>query len=438
MSEQADRTLEAHLVEIEKLIPGGRGMAVLPDGRRAFVKGGFPGDSGYLREVRSKATYVEADAFEVVRPSSDRVSPACSVFARCGGCDWMGLSLEAQLEAKREIVLDALARIGKLSEQELPSEIRLVQAPSSLAYRSRLRLKVSQGKVGFLAAKSHELVEFEDCLVATREVSDVLAEVRAAVARAPQAFAQVDHVEIRALSSEGASPSTTRSAHFVLQRKKHGGSTHPNRLLREQTRQLTGMQVRLGKEAAPFQLYQPAPGVSVEAPVGGFTQVNEAVNRLLVERVCSLAVEHGARTFVDVYCGSGNFSLPLLVQGLSGCGVERDPEAISAARSRSDAEGYPTEFFATESARCLEQLVREGRSFDMMIVDPPRAGAKDIVPLILRLAVPLLAMVSCDPTTLARDLRMLMDGGYRLVGLDLFDMFPQTHHVESLAVLIRS
>ena len=197
------------------------------------------------------------------------------------------------------------------------------------------------------------------------------------------------------------------------------------------------MTLRMGRTEVPVQSYEPASGVPVLAPVGGFTQVNESVNQQLVSKVLEVAATASAESFLDLYCGSGNFSLPLLARGMQGVGVEQSREAIATARRGARALGLEAEFHAQASKAFVQVAQRERRHFDMAVVDPPRAGAKDVVRSLAKLKIPLIVMISCDPATLARDLQDLVAGGYRLRSVDGFDMFPQTHHLETLVVLDR-
>jgi 23S rRNA (uracil1939-C5)-methyltransferase len=179
-------------------------------------------------------------------------------------------------------------------------------------------------------------------------------------------------------------------------------------------------------------------GVELRAPAHAFTQVNWPVNRALVQAVLDAAAQRSVRTFLDLYCGAGNFSLPLLARGLKGVGIESSKEAIAAAKRAASAHQLSfARFIAGDVQRALAKLPRAER-FDLVVLDPPRSGAREILPEILRLAPPHIAYCACDPVTQARDLRALCDAGYSLVEVTGFDMFPQTHHFESLVWLSRT
>jgi 23S rRNA (uracil1939-C5)-methyltransferase len=179
-------------------------------------------------------------------------------------------------------------------------------------------------------------------------------------------------------------------------------------------------------------------GPEAVRPWASFTQVNPAVNAALVEAVTAGATALGARTFLDLYAGSGNFSLPLAGGGRSGVMVELEPTAADSARREAASRGLSLEVIALSSARGLEKLNARGARFDLVVLDPPRAGAKEAIGGIVQLRPPGIAYVSCDPVTLARDLKELVAVGYALESVSCFDMFPHTHHVETLAWLGRT
>lgn len=427
-------------VTISRLVPGGAGMGHLPDGRAAFVAGAFVGDRVKLTSLTSKKSHVLAREFELLEPSLDRTQPLCPVADRCGGCDWMGLSPDAQLEGKRSLIEQALRRTGGIEPEDYGGRVVMHPSVEPFGYRTRIRLQVSGGRVGFHARGSHDLVEVQACAVASPAVLEVMGMVRKAVSARPSAFESVQHVEARVLHEWGkptrVDPATS-SAHFVF-------STSPRKRVSRRawaevvraTRELSAsVKVRVDEEDCGTQAFEPIPGVVVKSPPGGFTQVNAGVNRRLVERVVEEVTSAGATSFLDLYCGSGNFSLPLLLRGLSGTGVEANLPALLAARESTSAQGADVEFVHAKSSDFLDDAVTSSREFDAVLVDPPRSGAKDVLEGLLSLRTPLLLMISCDPVTLARDLRALTAGGYEIGSVEGFDMFPQTHHVETLAVL---
>jgi tRNA/tmRNA/rRNA uracil-C5-methylase (TrmA/RlmC/RlmD family) len=187
------------------------------------------------------------------------------------------------------------------------------------------------------------------------------------------------------------------------------------------------------------QLYGLPRGVTLEAPVSAFTQVNPEVNAELVEVVVSAAEHRGVRTFLEPYAGAGNFTLPLLRAGLSGRACDSNAAAIGSARRAARRQGLPFDGFDVADAGCwLRQTARSGANADLVLLDPPRRGARDELAAAMALASRAIALVACDPVSLARDLRVLDAAGWHPEFLAAFDMFPQTHHVETLAWLTRA
>ncbi len=411
--------------EIERLVPGGAGFVRLENGQSAFAAGALPGERIHVEAAEDHRTYLNATRWQLVTPSAERVTPACPVQATCGGCDLMTLSYAAQAEAKRGMLREALARTGRF--QELP-ELELVVSPLELGYRSRIRLHVTaDARIGFFAAGSQELVEIPGCSVADPELNAALAQVRALAAAYPRALVQFAELELR------VAPRGPRLALW----------------LEPKSEKLSGVEKFLGALGAAFHVVvgtrpadpardqrYPLPGnVELRAPAHAFTQVNWPVNGALAAALLAGAEARRARTFCDLYCGAGNFSLPLLARGLSGVGIEASQAAIAAAkRAASEHELTSVRFIAGDVREKLAKIPR-AEAFDLLVLDPPRTGAREILPEIVRRAPKYIAYVACDPVTLARDLRVLCDSGYVLEAVTAFDMFPQTHHFESLAWL---
>lgn len=419
-----------HEVLVEKVVPGGRGFARLPDGRGALISGAFPGERVRLSGVRDRGSYVEANA-ELLDMTADegaaplRVSKECPVADACGGCDWMALDLETQRRFKLELVREALRRTGGFTS--LP-ELRIVGG-APWGYRSRIRLQLDGGRIGFHAAGSHDLVEPEVCKVSAPPLQEALRTLRTRVQRSPRAFAPFGYVELR-FTTAGAPLSL-----FFGRREPKAGP-----LPRATSEQLSALRdeflVRVEGEPVGELERMPLRGGHVLAAPGTFTQVNWEVNEALVGAVCDGARAKGLRTFADLYCGNGNFGLPLAAAGLSGRGVEVSAASIEAARRAATEQKLDAvRFEVGDVAARAAAWASAGERYDLVVVDPPRAGAKGAIDPIVRLAKESIAMVSCDPVTLARDLKGLRERGCELEDLVAFDMFPQTHHVECLAWL---
>lgn len=412
---------------IEKIVPGGAGFARLSDGRSAFARGALPGEVVSVEDVDDERSYVVARSLTVLQPSADRIAAPCEVAAACGGCDFMHARYDAQLRYKREMLREALTRTGGL--RSLP-EIDVVASPEELGYRGRIRLQIGEdGRVGFFARDTQELVEISRCIVAAPRVDAAIDGVRRVAARHGSRFGACKAVELRAAPI---------GAPLSVRLVPRDPGAIPAEIVSELAAAL-GVEVAVAGRPSSSEQRWPLPGdVELEAPPEAFTQVNWAVNELLVRAVVDGAVSRACRRFCDLYAGAGNFSLALLAAGLSGVSVEFEGAAVQAAQRAAARQGLSARarFVAGDVARVLGTLRRE-KPFDLVVLDPPRSGARAVLERLIELAPRFVAYSSCDPVTLARDLKTLVSRGYELESVRAFDMFPQTHHFETLVWLHR-
>jgi 23S rRNA (uracil1939-C5)-methyltransferase len=411
--------------QIERLVPGGAGFLRLANGQGAFVSGALPGERIRVEQAEDHRTYLKALRWTRVTSSSDRVAPVCPVQAQCGGCDLMILGYPAQLAAKAGMLREALTRTGRF--QQLP-EISFVASDRALGYRSRIRLHIAtDGRLGFYAAGSQDLVEIPGCPVADPELDNALRTLRAVVTRHRVALARFAELELR------VAPAGPRLSLCLVPR-----SARPERVAELLAALSQSFHVAIAARTADPEHDQRFPlpgGVELRAPAHAFTQVNWPVNQALVQALLEGVGRRALHTFCDLYCGAGNFSLPLSARGLNGIGIEASKGAVAAAKRAATAHGLGSvRFIAGDVQSALGKLPRS-EHFELIVLDPPRSGAREILPEVVRRQPPHIAYCACDPVTLARDLRTLCDAGYELQELSGFDMFPQTHHFETLAWL---
>lgn len=426
-SQPKQKTLEPEQNEwrVEKLVPGGAGFLRLANGQSAFVPGALPGERIRVELAEDHQSYLQATRWQLLEPSPHRVRPVCPVQGSCGGCDLMTLDYPAQLNAKVGMLRDALTRTGRF--EQLP-ELGFVAADQPLAYRSRVRLHVSRdGRLGFFAPGSRELVEIPGCSVTEPELERALGTLREIASHHRTEVASFSELELRVAPA---------GARFALRLLPAPGSFADRSPLLSELAKV--FHTSIAERDLPPEHDQrfPLPG-GVELRVSGaaFTQVNWAVNQRLVQALLDGAELREIRTFCDLYCGAGNFSLPLLARGLSGVGIEGSKPAIAAAKRASAEQGLTrARFISGDVKQALAQLPRAD-AFDLVVLDPPRSGAREVLPELIRRAPKHIAYCACDPVTLARDLRTLADSGYTLSSVCGFDMFPQTHHFETLAWL---
>jgi 23S rRNA (uracil1939-C5)-methyltransferase len=408
---------------VEKLVPGGDGFLRLPDGQALFVRGAAPGDRIRLGAVQKQRGTLCVSDYELLEPSGDRVAPECPLAASCGGCDLMHMARGAELTQKAGMLRESLERVGGVSL----TPAALTTAGESLGYRSRVRFHVGrQGKLGFFARGSHQLVEVPSCAVADPQINRALSSIRRLARRFPEVLAGFSDVELRATESGVI-------ARFVPKDGIKPIAAEP--LLRALSKELRVA----GSEREAAQLSERrsvASDVFVEIPADAFSQINAAVNRELVAAVSAGARERKLETFCDLFAGVGNFALALARAGLSGVMVERTQSAVEAAQRAAAAQGITGLRTRTADAgRALSDLIHEGKRFDLVVLDPPREGAPDVISGIGKLGPRAVAYVACDPVTLSRDLKPLLAAGLRIQSVQAFDMFPRTHHFETLVWL---
>ncbi|MFL6207513.1 MAG: class I SAM-dependent RNA methyltransferase [Pyrinomonadaceae bacterium] len=382
-------------VTVERLVPGGAGLAHA-QGATLFVTLAAPGDQLRVRVERVRGAVAFAAIVEIIKPGLARIEPPCPYFGRCGGCDFQQLTYEAQLAAKVEIIRDCLRRIARL---EPPADIPITPSPAGWHYRARARWQydAAHGQLGYYELASHRVCDVAACPVIMPEVQSVLARLRAHMTTGalPQA------AEFQAVAGDdGVSltpPVAAPDAH-------------------ERQRTIAGERYRFDADC--------------------FFQINHALLEPLVH--AALRDERGA-TAIDLYCGVGLFTLPLARRFQRVVGIEANARAATyARRNLADAQLANTRVTASLVGPWLTRHAADFAPVDLVLLDPPRAGADtETTRGILTLRPQRIAYVSCDPATLARDLRALHAGGYTLTSLAAFDMFPQTHHVETVAHLTR-
>jgi 23S rRNA (uracil1939-C5)-methyltransferase len=338
----------------------------------------------------------------------------------------MHLSLKGQKQAKLEILHDALRRVG--GALPLPDKIAYVCHGDGLAYRSRLRLHVDRdGRVGFLSPRSKEVVPVGRCLVAEPLLNTALAQLAEPSERGKRLLQLCDQLELRTAELEPRLIARLIPRPKFLLQAEHFESLFP-----------PGTRIVIAGSVADERMlqYYALPGdMMLSAPASAFTQVNRGINYSMVQDLVKAVVLRNLHSFVDAYAGAGNFTLPLLASGLEGESIDCMPAGILAARSVARDRGLPFDGFQAGDAKAmLESFVRAGRQFDLVLLDPPRHGAKDVLPAAQGLRPRCVALVACDPVSLARDVASLAAAGGTMEQLTVYDMFPQTHHMEVLAI----
>ncbi|HER62954.1 MAG TPA: class I SAM-dependent RNA methyltransferase [Desulfobacteraceae bacterium] len=430
-----------HTIRIEKIIHGGRGLARLDDGFVVLTPFVLPGEKVLIREQKKLRGHIEAETVDILEPSPDRVDPPCPYYLRCGGCDLQHMSPAAQHTAKENIVRESLTRAGIDAGKFAFHGI--IPSPRSFNYRYRIRLKISpDGAIGFHRAGSNSIVDIENCLVATDILNRSLDELRRsglAEAAAP-ALKEIELLHSPAddrvycvLHTSGDISGSKKIIDYCIPKLKTIAAVT---IINDGK---SGLPVPGGDECV---LRQDFDGVVGERPYslrwtpGCFSQVNAGQNARLVELACRMAGEVRGRETLDLFCGMGNFSIPLTLRGGLVTGIERHKQCIEQARINCSGAGLKNvRFIDQDVEKWIRRAVKQSARYEIILLDPPRKGMGRSVTLLADLSPSRIIYISCDPATLARDIALLADCGYRLSSITPVDMFPQTHHIESVAML---
>ena len=422
---------------IESLDREGRGVAHVA-GKAMFVDGALPGERIEYSVLREKPSYCVASATRVVHPSAARVTPRCPHFGVCGGCVMQHVEPAVQIAAKQRVLEDALWHIGKVRAETLLAPIHGPQ----WGYRHRARLSarfvVKKGRVlvGFRERSSTYVAEMAGCEVLPPAVSDLIAPLGELVGtlsirdRVPQIEVAVgDEVTVLVLR--------------ILQPLAPGDEVLVRQFADRNAVQMW-LQPAGPDSARPFHRLD-APQLRYALPEFGlrlgflptdFTQVNHAMNEMLVRRAVRLLDPRPGARVLDLFCGLGNFSLPLAAIGAEVIGMEGNRGLVERARANALANDLVAQFEVADlfdAAACARLP-----ACDAMLIDPPREGAIEVVKSLGATGPARIVYVSCDPATLARDAALLVRAnGYRLAAAGVANMFPHTAHVESMALFER-
>lgn len=395
---------------IEKAVYGGYGLARGGDGGVVLVRGALPGEVVDAAVVERKKDYARAETVAVVEPSPHRVSPPCAAYGVCGGCRLQHADYPCQLAMKSSALGDTLRRIAKIGTG--PPAIR----PSEpFRYRHRGQFKADAAGIGFHAEGTHRVVPVRACPLMVDGINGLLAVCRdAAALRGVAGVAIVSDGERTIVHFKGISRDDR-----IVGVLRDGGAAGV--AFRDRAWGIRGLAFRIGG-----LVY----GVSPET----FFQANWTLNLELVARIGALVREGSGGRVLDLYAGAGNFTIPLSAGAAEVVAVEESGDAFRDLK-RNVADNRIGNVKAVRSR--IEGFRPSGR-FDAVVVDPPRTGLSErAVRLLREVRAPRILYVSCNPATLARDLARLA-GSYGIAGIEAYDFFPQTHHVETLVVLERS
>ena len=381
-------------VTIEKIVPNGYGLG-FADNLTVFVALAAAGDRVRVKINQQKGKTAFAEIVEIIEPSAERIKPPCVYFGRCGGCDFQQMNYDAQLRAKVGIVRDCLTRIGKIDYQ---NEIEIIGSPRPFGYRSRAQWHADtrRRRIGYFRRQSHDIIDVESCPIVADELQQTLTRLRGSLEW--ESFWS-ERVEIEAASA--------------------------------------GAQVSLYSS----ELVEPTAEISFQLDENRYFYDAQSFfqgNLFLIDALVETALKGAQGNLaLDLYCGVGLFTLPLARQFAKVFGVEASEKSIEAARKNIEHARLETaEFFAEPVGEFLGENAEKLTSVDFLLLDPPRAGTeRETIERILKIRPRHISYVSCEPSTLARDLRILCESFYKIESITALDLFPQTHHVETVVHL---
>ncbi len=381
-------------VRIEKIVPNGFGLA-FAENLTVFVPLSAAGDRLRVRVNQLKGKTAFAEIVEIIEPSGERTKPRCPYFGRCGGCDFQQLQYEAQLRAKVGIVRDCLTRIGRINYEP---EIPIIGSPNDYEYRSRAAWHVDtrRKKIGYFQRKSHDIIDVEICPILKPELQQVLTELRETIEW--ESFWS-ETVEIESATADGAV--SIYSAEIIEPTEEISFTASGEKYLFDAT---------------------------------SFFQGNPFLIEKLIEAAVADATGDAA---LDLYCGVGLFTLPLARKFETVVGVEGYDKAIDyAEKNIENARLANVKFYRENVGDWLKENSENFKNLDFLLLDPPRSGTeKETVEQIIKLQPKEISYVSCEPSILARDLKMLTENNYSIESIVALDLFPQTHHVETIVRL---
>ena len=437
MGEQLNPAQTQEILHIEGLTHDGRGVA-RHAGKTVFVSGALPGEDVGIRLLRSHPRHDEAAVTTIVQASPERVSPLCPHFGACGGCALQHLTPAAQLAAHARRLEETLRRIGKSTARRWLPPVE--SAP--WGYRSRARLAVRREPtsgailVGFRREESAHLEPLEHCPVLVPALAPLPAELRCGLERL--SGPAIPHEIWLAAGDEGI------GIGFCF-RQTVGDA---ERAQLQGLGAALGAQIGFGTQAArepprwespPPQLhYSPEEGTTLAFAPWDFTQANRVVNRHLLSSVLELLAPGPEDQVLDLFCGIGNFTVPLARRAAAVLGVESSAQHLDVARENARRNGIGNCSFERADLFSVEGVAALPRNrYRLAVLDPPRAGAAAVCKQARALGLRGIAYVSCDTATLARDAALLREGGFKLQGAGVLDMFPHTAHAESVALFTR-
>ncbi len=436
-------------LNILKIVNGGYGFAHLSTGQVTLVRHVLPNETVIITTEEAKKNHLFGKVQQILQEHPARIIPPCKYYGQCGGCDLQHCNYETQLTIKNGIVEDLLCRQAQTAIRDsIHLLASTLPSPSAFAYRQRIRVQVGErGVVGFHRFHSHDIIPIDACLLAGKSINNTLRGLQD----------NDDGRKLCELSTEvelHLDPQTGKTVCiFHFSRKVRPADAKSAKIFCRDVSEveriffigadfpITGPYCDEGKMDNIFSVHYPTIA-KVNSPIdlsweaGGFCQVNLEQNRRLIETVLSFCQVEKTDTVLDLYCGMGNFSIPLAMEAKNIFGIEGQASAIRSAKTNATNAGLVnTRFLKSPVHNACIELAKKGEQFDCVLIDPPRQGVPGLARCLARMTTKRLVYVSCDPATLCRDLADLTGEGFTIRKIQPVDMFPQTHHIETVVFL---
>ncbi len=428
--DQDERSGPKLSVTIEAVAFGGDGLA-RHDGKVIFVPDAIPEESLEIEILKDHGRFAHGRRLRTLQPAPYSQENPCPYAELCGGCQWLHVPYERQLAWKKSFIAAAFQKFAKV---EWPSSWPIVAAPQTAGYRNRIKIKLQHlpsgsFRWGYYAKGSHTLVPIKHCWIAADPINKVLQAFSELNCKAPQqgALYELELQHLPGTDDQVTAAFLPPAPDSFIDRLREASAQHP----------ILGKRLIWSKANDPARIFEEDRNLTYHTHAGQFQQVNREANHYLRAWIERKALALGAERIVDLFCGSGNLSLGLAQAGSQVWGLEVGEAAIAAAAQNVSVNELDTAQYACGLAHHLHAIYPDlkGQSIDLVLVDPPRKGMAEALESVLSLKAPHLIYVSCDPNTLARDLRTILEAGYTLKdGLGL-DFFPHSYHVETVVHL---
>jgi 23S rRNA (uracil1939-C5)-methyltransferase len=428
------------VIEIERLAFGGSGFGHI-DGKACFVPMTAPGDIAEVNITKDKKSFSVGELLFLRHSSEKRVVPPCKVFGLCGGCNWQHIDYGEQCREKEQILREILWRSARVEGNKIKP---IIPSDSPFYYRNRVQLKVNLTdgnlSLGFYRSGSHYVIDVQEgCCIAREEINLVIPEVRALILNSPEPD-RIPQVDISVSFNGGV----TALFHYI----GHQANLMESYLLSQekllsnikslyiQTGRKETLRKIQGDDYLNYQISLNGKVFQFDYTADSFSQVNFKQNQEMVRLVYDTCLSLKPRKLLDLYCGNGNFSIPLasIVDEIRG--IESFDKSIMLAKQNVEKNKISNAVYLCEDAvKGIKTLVKGQEKFDLVILDPPRTGALELIKHINLVKPEKIIYISCNPPTLGRDLSILIKSGFVLNSIQPFDMFPHTYHIETVTIL---